>query len=397
MARGNMIVTLVAQTKKFSDNLKKAGNDSLTFGGVVKMGMNMALGAITGIAGALILFLPNFIKMGEEARKSELRLANIAKQMGLFGDSTTQVTKRLSKYAEAISFATGVDDELVRSAESILLTFKEVGKSADKVGGSFDRATMAAVDLAAAGFGDVESNAKQLGKALQDPINGLTALRRAGVTFTQGEQEQIKYLVEHNNLLGAQEMVLAAIEKQVGGTATATASATDKMAARFESVAETLSGALLPAVDDISKSMADWLDSPAGKKAIDELAQSFKDFGAWIASPEGKKQVDDLIQSFSLMAGTLVNITKALQWISQWLAGNDQKKLAESAAFWQTVGGKQSPVTYQPYAPATAPSTARSTTAPGGVTVNVTGITPTAKIGTTVLDAVKNAQRLGAR
>jgi hypothetical protein len=37
-----------------------------------------------------------------------------------------------------------------------LLTFRELAQSANEVGGEFDRATKAAIDLAAAGFGSAE-------------------------------------------------------------------------------------------------------------------------------------------------------------------------------------------------------------------------------------------------
>jgi hypothetical protein len=37
-------------------------------------------------------------------------------------------------------------------------------------------------------------NAVALGKALNDPIKGITALSRSGVTFTEVEQERIKTL-----------------------------------------------------------------------------------------------------------------------------------------------------------------------------------------------------------
>ena len=332
MARGNMIVTLVAQTKNFSNNLRNAGKTALTFGSVLKAGMGLAIGAIGALAGALFTFLPNFIKMGEEARKSELRLGNIAKQMGLFGDNTGKVTKRLSDYAEAISFATGVDDELVRSAEAILLTFKELAKTADVTGGAFDRATIAAVDLAAAGFGDAESNAKQLGKALQDPIKGLTALRKAGVTFTDAERKKIKALVESGKLLKAQEMILGAIETQVGGTAAATASATDKMNARFENVIETMSLALLPAVDEIAKQMTEWLDSVEGKKAIEDLTKQLKEFGAWVTSPEGTQAIKDFANSVAALATAAVNVGKGFQAV--------YTALKQIGDWFSTPGGK---------------------------------------------------------
>ena len=374
MARGNMIVTLVAQTKNFSNNLQKAGKSALTFGSVLKTGMSLAFGAITALAGALFAFLPNFIKMGEEARKSELRLENIAKQMGLFGDNTKNVTERLSDYAEAISFATGVDDELVRSAEAILLTFKELAKTADTTGGAFDRATIAAIDLAAAGFGDAESNAKQLGKALQDPIKGLTALRKAGVTFTDAEKKKIKALVESGKLLKAQELILGAIETQVGGTAAATASATDKMNARFENVVETMSLALLPAVDDIANKMAAWLDSVEGKKAIKDLTKQLEDFGKWIASPEGAQAVKDFASTMAFLATSAVNVGKGLQGVYSALkAIGDWFSTPGGKAWIKNFSGGSSPNFDVPI-PVGPPSTpGGGTGAPGGRTpANIT-------------------------
>lgn len=398
MAKGNMILTLVAQTKGFSKSLGDAGKRVTGFGKVVASGMGIALGAIAGLLGGLITFLPNFIKMGEEARKSELRLANIAKQMGLFGDQTEKVTGRVSDLAEALSFSTGIDDEVIRNSEAILLTFKHLAKTADTVGGAFDRATQATIDLAAAGFGDAESNAKQLGKALEDPLTGLTALRKAGVTFTKTERDKIKALMESGKLYKAQDIILSAIETQVGGTAAATASATDKMNAKWESVMETLSGALLPAVDEISGAFIDWLDSVEGKKAIKKLTDQLIDFGNWIASPDGKEAIDKLVKSLGLMLDTVSLLVGMVTDLAEaWGFATDQAKNYNSRF-------------YSPNAPRKPGGTPNlgnpgSTSGPGTVAdrrgapviVNVNGITPSVTVGKTVINAIKNAQRVGIR
>jgi hypothetical protein len=401
MAKGNMIVTLVAQTKNFSNGLRNAGDSVVSFGKVVGAGMSVALGAL----GALFLFIPNFIKMGEEARKSELRLANIAKVTGLYGDETEKVTKRISEYAEALSFSTGVDDELIRGNQAVLLTFKELAKSAGVVGGAFDRATVAALDLSAAGLGDAESSAIQLGKALQDPTNGLTALRRAGVTFTAAEKDKIRVLMETGRQLEAQDEILKAIEGQVGGTAEATASATDKMNAKFESVVEELSFAFLPAVDAAADALVDWLDSTEGKKAIDDLKGAIQDFSDWITSPEGAKTFEDFAATMGFLAASIkftveqfTNFLKALKDISDWF------NTAEGQAFLQNMansGGQPGFVIPNDTSDRNdwlgIPNPSRLPTVADRVVVNVSGITPTATIGRTVLDAVKEAQRLGQR
>ena len=90
-----------------------------------------------------------------------------------------------------------------------------------------------------------------LGKALNDPIKGITALSRAGVTFTQGQKDQIKTLVESGNLLGAQKIIMGELEAQVGGTAEATATAGDKMAATWANFQENLGTAVLPILDGL--------------------------------------------------------------------------------------------------------------------------------------------------
>jgi hypothetical protein len=167
--------------------------------------------------GAVAVMAKSTIAAGEAAATSNARIAQINESMGLFGESTAIVNKRVIEYANATARATGVDQNQIKLAQAKLLTFGQLAKSADEAGGAFDRATKAAIDMGAAGFGDAASNAVQLGKALQDPIKGITALAKSGVTFTEQEKEKIQTLVESNKMLEAQDMVLKAIETQVGG------------------------------------------------------------------------------------------------------------------------------------------------------------------------------------
>jgi hypothetical protein len=198
-----------------------------------------ALGAVGAAAGKMVA-------AGEAAATSNARIAQINDSMGLFGDNTAIVNKRITDYAEATARATGIDQNQIKLAQAKLLTFKDLAVSADDAGGAFDRATQAAIDMGAAGFGDAATNAVQLGKALNDPVKGVSALAKSGVTFTEQEQDKIKTLVESNRMLEAQEIVLAAIETQVGGTAEATANDSDKMKVAFSQLSENIGLALLP-------------------------------------------------------------------------------------------------------------------------------------------------------
>lgn len=212
------------------------------------MGTAVVAAGVAAAGAAIGALTYKLILSGEAANSADARVRNIAKSMGLFGDQSDAVAERLNNLADKIELQTGMDGNAIQMTQAKLLTFKELANTADEVGGNFDRATQAAVDMAAAGFGTAEQNAVQLGKALNDPITGLAALRRSGITFTEGEKEKIKTLVESNRMHEAQAEVLAAIEQQVGGTAAATADATVQIKAAlnqgFEEVGKPLAEAL---------------------------------------------------------------------------------------------------------------------------------------------------------
>jgi len=200
-------------------------------------------GLLAAGLGSAALFM---VKGAEAAKQADDRLVAVANSMGLFGAQAQVVTGRLIKLADAQEYELGVTAETIKLTQAKLLTFKELAVTADEVGGAFDRATVAAVDLAAAGFGEASQNATQLGKALNDPIKGLTALARSGVTFTAQEKEKIKALVESGKMLEAQDTLLKAIETQVGGTAAATVTDTFKIGMAFGHVRDVIGTLLLP-------------------------------------------------------------------------------------------------------------------------------------------------------
>jgi hypothetical protein len=167
-----------------------------------------------------------------------------------------EATDRVSAYAESLEKSLAVDADVIKATQTKLATFGKLTQSVNEAGGAFDRATVAAIDMAAAGFGSAESNAVALGKALEDPIKGITALAKSGVTFTEQEKDKIKVLVASNKLLEAQDMVLAAIEKQVGGTAKASASSFDKMKFSLAGISDTFGELVLPAIDKFAIALA---------------------------------------------------------------------------------------------------------------------------------------------
>jgi hypothetical protein len=212
---------------------------------IAAVSRSLAPAAIIGLT-ALSGMAVGALRAAEEAEVANNRLDSVAKSMGLFGTNTKAVTDRLKAFATETMNKIAVDDELILSTQAQLLSFKELAATADVAGGSFDRATQSAFDMAAVLGGTGEDNAVRLGKALQDPILGLTALRRAGVLFSDEQEKSIRTFVEVGDTLSAQNMILDELETQFGGAAEATATDSARMSVAFGEVAESLGKALLP-------------------------------------------------------------------------------------------------------------------------------------------------------
>jgi hypothetical protein len=296
-----MAVNVVLKSVFDDKGIRDAQAEFAKVGKTIGAAMAVVGGVVAGAGIAFAKFGMDAVKGAEDAAIAQRRLDQVAESMGLFGSQAAAVSRRLGEFAEANELVVGVDADVIKSTQAKLLTFKNLAETADTVGGSMDRATMAALDLAATGFGSAETNAVQLGKALQDPIKGLTALGRAGVTFTAQEKENIKVLVESGNVLEAQNQILSAIEKQVGGTAEATSSAFTKIELATNQVKDAIGEALLPVFEDLTQellnitpALADALAPAAAQLAAvfrDKVLPAVSDFTKWLASPEGTKRI----------------------------------------------------------------------------------------------------------
>lgn len=109
------------------------------------------------------------------------------------------------------------DEKILNEVTAQLLTFKNIS------GDAFERAQITAMDLATVLDGDLKSSSIMLGKALNDPVLGLSAMSRAGVTFSKDQQEVIKALATTGRVAEAQALILSELESQYGGQAVAAA------------------------------------------------------------------------------------------------------------------------------------------------------------------------------
>lgn len=212
---------------------------SKTFGGTLAAGLRKAAVPAAVALGGLALAGNAAVKSAEEQIAADRKLAQVFKSMGY-----TENAAAAKAYAEELQGIIGVDAAEIESAQAKLATFKDVAANQDLLA----RATLTAANNAAAGFGDMGSQAVGLGKALQDPIKGMNLLSRQG-SLTKAEQKAIgDEFLRTGDKAKAQEQILAALEKQTGGVAQASATTSRKMSLAFGEIAEAIGMAAVPII-----------------------------------------------------------------------------------------------------------------------------------------------------
>lgn len=162
-------------------------------------------------------------------------LGSTAGKAGVTKDAAIDLANSLSK-------VTLFTDDAILSAENLLLTFTNIGKDV------FPDATTTVLNMSQALGQDLKSSAIQLGKALNDPIEGITALSRVGVSFSDAQKEMIQSMIDSGNVMGAQKLILQELTTEFGDSAKKAAEADPftMMKNSLNEMTETLGKALLP-------------------------------------------------------------------------------------------------------------------------------------------------------
>ncbi len=185
--------------------------------------------------------------------------------------------------AEAYEQATRFSDEMVISAQKVMLTFTNIGATA------FPGAMAAAMDLSTVLGQDLQSSAAMVGKALDDPIQGMADLEKAGISFTEEQKNAVKDLVAQGKDWQAQGEILAVLESRFGDAAQAAGGTFSGQLAilknSFGDLLQTLGSTFLPLLKDLLQ----WVNEkimPAFKKWAEErapaLRQALRDLTDWL-------------------------------------------------------------------------------------------------------------------
>jgi phage terminase Nu1 subunit (DNA packaging protein) len=193
----------------------------------------------------------------QAGKKLDSVLASTGGAAGLTGEE-------IRKLAGDLQAVTNYEDDATIGAAGVLATFTQIR------GDVFKSALMAAQDLSSVMGTDLQSSVVQVGKALNDPIRGITALSRVGVSFSQEQKDQIKRLQESGDLTGAQAVILAELQTEFGGAARAMADPLAIVSNQIGDIAENFGGLLLPAIHTVAQSLVSVL-APISEKIAANL------------------------------------------------------------------------------------------------------------------------------
>lgn len=234
---------------------KKAGDSfSGGFGTSIKKIAGLAAGVVAGVK------VKNFLLEATTGYRDHVKIAAVTNQVIKTTGAAAKVTAaQVDALSSAIELKTGVDGDAIQSGANLLLTFTNVRNEAGKGNQIFDKATGLLADMSVALGQDAKGSAIQLGKALNDPITGVTALSKVGVSFTEQQKKQIKTLVESGNVLGAQKIILNELGKEFGGAAAAAADPADRAKVAYHQLQDQIGAGTLPVVNALATSFADFL------------------------------------------------------------------------------------------------------------------------------------------
>lgn len=214
--------------------------------------------------------------------------------------------------AENIQKTTPIAHETALTMEDMLLTFTSITKDV------FPQTAAAVTDMATRMNGGLTPSAQQLsttaiqvGKALQDPIKGITALHKVGVEFTDQQKEQVKAMMAVGDQTGAQKLILAELSKEFGGSASA---ALDTFAGKQQQTANIMEDAKAQLGDALEKgllpfqqALASFVSSDQFKAWIVDLTKFIQDLSKNIVDATKFYQAHaDIINSIAIVMGTLV-------------------------------------------------------------------------------------------
>ena len=240
------------------------------------------------------------IKEATEFQNVFAQTQAVVESTGMAAGFTAEEMAGLASDLSAASGMSLFSDDAILGATNVLATFKEIQ------GVQFENATSAILDMSQAMGMDLQSATVQVGKALNDPIGGISALSRVGVQFTEDQKAMIEEMVALGDVAGAQELILGELNSQFGGSAAAAVNTyvgqMKVLEEQFNDVKQGIGEALLPILQELGRFAVQYV-----VPAVEQMATAFT---TWLNSVDWV----GLMSLFETIFETISNAITSVDW-----------------------------------------------------------------------------------
>ena len=311
---GTLVTNTIANVAPFQKGMKKMQTSAKGASKAMATLKSAAasLGVVLGI-GTLVKAVGYSIRAFQEQELAATQLRTVLRSTGhAAGLTATQLTSMAKSLASLSMFS----DEAIIKSQSLLLTFTNIGKKA------FPEAQRTILDMATAMGTDLKGATIQLGKALNDPIKGVSALAEVGVSFTQQQKDQIKVLMGTNDTLGAQKIILQELAKEFGGSAAAAANTfAGKVALvqeKFQDLAADLGRDLAPKLLLIMRFLEEAIESARRLGIIGDDFKTEAPGGGFIVDP-ARATAEDLAKLQQSKSALEFQLSEQQRQLAAWV------------------------------------------------------------------------------
>jgi hypothetical protein len=262
------------------DATRAAKFDTSGFEGGLRRIRGLVAGLAAGLGGAL-----SFRQIIRETGQGQAALAQMRAALKSTGEVAGLTERQLVDMANNFATATTHSAGEIMEAQVRLLSYSGIAAK------EFPRALQLAIDQSVRLGENVLQSAETVGKALEYPAQGVSALTKQGFRFSDAQKELLKDLEKTGRLAEAQAIVMGVMEESYKGAALA--------------ASRTLPGALA----QLRNAFRELLD--AGEGSASTLALAIGEITQMLRSPEIREGFADIAR------GVLDVVGAFAKWVAQ--------------------------------------------------------------------------------
>jgi len=334
---GKLFVNVGAKIGDYQQQMQKVRTEGEETEGKVSRslrGIGSVLAGLGKIAGVAIL-AAGIYELGDAFNSVQEKATLLAETNAIIestGGVANVTSSHIADMADSLEKMSLADDKAIQKGENILLTFKNIQNQSGDNNDIFDQTTKVMLDMSQVMGQDVSTTALQVGKALNDPVGGVKALRRVGVQLSDQQQQQIKDFMAVGDVASAQKIILGELTSEFGGAAQAAQNSKpwELLKDNIDDAAEGIAGYLLPVLSESSQAVGDFIRSWQSQGAMATIKDTFGEGVAGAISSVGDAfgTIGDKVSAFinnpavqAVFGSVWDNLKSAFEQFKQALSG----------------------------------------------------------------------------